>query len=241
MARCHPLGMSYIVRRAPSECWALIMVFTCLAWSRRVFMAAVMMLASTGCVLGEDPAPRLADPLEGVAVIWGGGLVPAPLKSRFGETAWTDVSTLSLPVELLDRFLITPGVTEQPVAAATVDALTNNPGLVGVWVPRKTALVTIGRTLEVVGAGTVTICLPPSATRSQDRPLLVRHLQAGARADLVALSRAAIARRGQRFPRRVATRRKFPAAQSWPAAVVKFPRECGVASSNWPAESMRRS
>jgi cyanophycinase len=68
--------------------------------------------------------------------------------------------------------------------------LARHPGLAGLGVDEETALVVKGRGLSVLGNSTVTVCLSASTTR----PARTQVLKAGDHADLVALSRAALAR-----------------------------------------------
>jgi cyanophycinase len=69
-------------------------------------------------------------------------------------------------------------------------ALQQRPGLVGLGIDEGTALIVDGRGLSVMGESEVVVCLPESETR----PLKIQKLKEGDRADLVAYSRAAIAR-----------------------------------------------
>ena len=68
--------------------------------------------------------------------------------------------------------------------------LAKNPGLFGLGIDESTAVVVQGRRLSVLGESQVAVCLSPS----EERPLKVDLLKSGDEADLVALSRAAIAR-----------------------------------------------
>ncbi len=78
--------------------------------------------------------------------------------------------------------------------------LAKNPGLVGFGIGEGTALVVKGRSLRVLGTGTVTACLAAGA----ERPARTIELKSGAAADLTALRRAAIARTEPPFPPREA-------------------------------------
>jgi cyanophycinase len=68
--------------------------------------------------------------------------------------------------------------------------LDDHPGLFGLGIDEGTAVVVEGRRLSVIGASQVAVCFSPSS----DRPARSELLAAGKQADLVALSRAAIAR-----------------------------------------------
>ncbi|HEX4149988.1 MAG TPA: cyanophycinase [Pirellulales bacterium] len=71
-----------------------------------------------------------------------------------------------------------------------VNVLENHPGFVGFGIDEGTALVAQGRRLRVIGDSQVIACLAPSS----NRPLRIQALNAGDEVDLVAWSRAAIAR-----------------------------------------------
>jgi cyanophycinase len=81
--------------------------------------------------------------------------------------------------------------------ARLFDALSKYPGLVGLGVDEGTALVVRGRELTVIGESYVVVCLPASESRT----IRFDVMRDGARADLVALSRAAIARAKLPHPR----------------------------------------
>ncbi len=74
--------------------------------------------------------------------------------------------------------------------------LETHPGFVGLGIDEGTALVVRGRSLEVLGDSTVSVCLAPSA----NRPALQYEIEAGNSGDLTALRRAAIARAQPAFP-----------------------------------------
>lgn len=77
-----------------------------------------------------------------------------------------------------------------------LSALNQRPGNAGIGVDDQTAVIIRGRAISVVGGSHAVLCLPPSARRTAS----VQVLKAGDRADLVALSRSAIARSGPLFP-----------------------------------------
>jgi cyanophycinase len=74
--------------------------------------------------------------------------------------------------------------------------LREHPGLVGFGVDERAALIVRGRAIEIVGDSDVVICMAPSPTR----PERTDRLSPGMRADLIALSRAAVARSRSPFP-----------------------------------------
>lgn len=74
--------------------------------------------------------------------------------------------------------------------------LAKHPGLFGIGIDEQTAAIIRGRTLEVRGESYVVTILSAGA----GRPLLATKLKSGDKADLIALSRAAIARTQQPWP-----------------------------------------
>ena len=74
--------------------------------------------------------------------------------------------------------------------------LDRHPGLVGLGVDEGTALVVRGRSIRVIGESYVAVCLAPGARR----PTRMDMLGPGDRADLIALSRAAVGRTQPAFP-----------------------------------------
>jgi cyanophycinase len=71
-----------------------------------------------------------------------------------------------------------------------LNVLEENPGWFGLCIDEGTAVVAEGRTLTVVGNSYAVVCL----AASKDRPTGIQVLKAGDKADLIALSRAALAR-----------------------------------------------
>src|SRR5262249_48111817 len=71
-----------------------------------------------------------------------------------------------------------------------IGVLAKHPGLFGIGVDEQTAAIIHGRTIEVRGTSLVVTVLSAGG----NRPLLATKLKAGDKADLIALSRAAIAR-----------------------------------------------
>src|SRR5262249_30504319 len=81
--------------------------------------------------------------------------------------------------------------------------LTTHPGYFGVGIDEQTGVVVQGRTLTVLGEAAVRICYSAAGQQMAD----VQVLNAGAHADLVSLSRAAVTRARQFF-----TKEKQPEA-----------------------------
>ncbi len=105
----------------------------------------------------------------------GGGKIPAQLATGFGLLPNAVVDQHFLKRNRLDRL---------------IDTLHRQPGWFGLGIDEETAVVVKGRTITVVGKAHVLACL----AAGKDRPASCQVLKPGDRADLVALSRAALAR-----------------------------------------------
>ncbi len=116
------------------------------------------------------------------------------------KTTWIDLPTLTTPSPVIDHLLISKGFLQKSPPMELLSQLKDHPGLVGLGVAPGTALVAEGRFLDVDGAADVVFCLPASVTKPDLRPVKFERLKTGKRADLVALNRAAAARRGPAFP-----------------------------------------
>jgi cyanophycinase len=187
-----------------------------------------------------QPAARIAQPTDGLVVIWGGGAIPGSLSEIFAKAAakrsaivvigshaprpqgaaWAqvqpdavdaasriasaDAAWVDAPApagrEVIGQVLVDPGFLQSPEPPALLQRLQTQPGLIGVGVPAGSGLLIRGRRLTVEGKSAVVICLPASVSRPAQRPVFVKKLHRGEEADLIALSRAAIARLGPAFP-----------------------------------------
>lgn len=150
--------------------------------------------------LGTATLAMFHDVLKRGGVIGGtsaGAAIMSPVMIRGG----------GVEPEVCDGFGFLPGtvVDQHFLKRKRQDRLKNvmaaHPGLVGIGIDESTALVVQGRRMTVVGNSQVWTCLSESA----DRPFKTQILQAGTEgidevADLVALSRAAIARAQPRAP-----------------------------------------
>ncbi len=96
-----------------------------------------------------------------------------------------------LPGSVIDQHFIARNRQER-----LTRVLAEHPGLVGFGVDEGTAMIVRGRSIEVLGESAVVVCLAKSATR----PERIERLTPGKPADLIALSRAAVARSGPQFP-----------------------------------------
>ncbi|HYG77501.1 MAG TPA: cyanophycinase [Planctomycetota bacterium] len=80
--------------------------------------------------------------------------------------------------------------------ARLLEVLDNHPGLYGLGIDEDTALIVSGRNMIVLGSSTVSVCFRASENRAQR----IDELRARDPADLIALSRAALARTQPAFP-----------------------------------------
>jgi cyanophycinase len=92
--------------------------------------------------------------------------------------------------------IIDPLVLRQNRVPRLMSVLARHPGFFGVGIDDQTALVVQGRRMSVLGNSYVVACLSASATKLAG----LQSLKAGDQADLVALSRSAIARTQPPFP-----------------------------------------
>jgi cyanophycinase len=144
--------------------------------------AALHGLLRRGGVIGGTSA--------GAAVMSGpmiaGGYIPAKLEQGFGFLPGGIVDQHFLKRDRMNRLL---------------DVLSKNPGWFGMGIDEGTAVIVEGRTLTVVGQSYAVACL----AAGKDRPASCRVLKPQDKADLIALSRAALARRGEPHPALKAT------------------------------------
>lgn len=96
-----------------------------------------------------------------------------------------------LPNSIIDQHFIVGNRQDQ-----LTRVLAQYPSLVGFGVDEGAAMLVRGRSIEVTGDSEVVICMAASATR----PQRVDHLKPGQRADLIALTRATMARCAPSFP-----------------------------------------
>jgi len=117
------------------------------------------------------------------------------------DAVWIDTSSLGSDAMPLDQTLVSSEfVSEVTPPDSICEQLVQLPGLLGLGVPRAAGIIFKGREMEIVGAAKVGVCLPASVSAPTARPLDCKLLKRGDRADLIALSRAAIDRLGERFP-----------------------------------------
>jgi cyanophycinase len=166
--------------------------------------------------------PQFVQPLKQATGVWLGGGVQQRLTDAYlgteVEKAMHNVLTrggvvggTSSGAAVMSRLMIRQGKTVAEtsqgfgfITGAVIDqhflrrnrqqrlmgVLENNPGLFGLGIDEQTAVIVEGRSISVVGNSQACVCY----AGCPERPAKVQTLGDGDRADLVALSRAAIAR-----------------------------------------------
>ena len=119
---------------------------------------------------------------------------------RSYDAVWIEANDLSAQANVLDRIVVSTEFLKPEPAEPVISLLKSNPGRIGIGIPPNTAVVTRGRRLDIVGASDAVVCVPASVSRPADRPLALWKYKPGTEADLIALSRAAMARLGEPFP-----------------------------------------
>lgn len=120
----------------------------------------------------------------------------AAIMSRTMIRGGKETPQMGTGFDLLPGSIIDQHFVARERKARLFAALAEHPGHVGFGIDEGTAMFVKGRTIRVVGSSTVSICLPASKTREAK----VMELKDGQFADLVAMSRAAIARSQPTFP-----------------------------------------
>ena len=116
------------------------------------------------------------------------------------KTVWIEIKDLLPDSDSLDHLLVSNEFLGDSPPESLVAKLTSSPGRVGVGIPTRTALIAKGRKLDVVGESNVVFCLPASIARPEHRTTKLLCNKPGTEADLLELTRSAIARRGPEFP-----------------------------------------
>jgi cyanophycinase len=168
--------------------------------------------------------PEFVMPLHNATGVWFGGgdqsrleatyvgtAVEAAIEkvlSRGGIVGGSSAGAAFMTRVMIDRGAVHRGLDLLP--GAVVDqhfivrnrqerllrVLAEHPDLVGFGVDERAAMLLRGRSIEALGDSDVVICMAPVAARSER----IQHLSPGMRADLIALSRAAVARTQAPFP-----------------------------------------
>jgi cyanophycinase len=159
-----------------------------------------LVVVSLLALVARLPAPERINP-DGIEapVLYAGAGVPAPDVKRFTEQAGDNARAIVLANKVVDEAV--PGVrvaageaTEELVKALTGDG---RPALV---IGEKAALLVNGRTIKVLGEGRAIAILPAGGGRDMKRI----EWKSGTTADYTALRRAALARKSEPYPPKVA-------------------------------------
>jgi cyanophycinase len=160
---------------------------------------------ATGVWLGGGDPAELASAHRGIAelrkLLERGGVVGG---TAAGAAAMSQVmlpgakvpARLSAGLGFLPAGIVEPHFLKGDRMNRLVDALTKNPGWFGLGIDEGTAVLVQGRTMYVMGQSYVVACL----AAGKDRPVSCRVLRPGDRTDLIALSRAALARTQEPHP-----------------------------------------
>jgi cyanophycinase len=167
---------------------------------------------ATAVWIGGGQQARVADAYLGTAVekeiyallkrggTVGGTSAGAAVMSRLMIASGNPQARTARGFDLLPGAVVDQHFLKRDRKARLLGVLEKHPGLVGLGIDEGTALVVRGRSMQVVGDSTVTVCLAKSA----DRPVRTHELRPGVSADLTTLRRAAVARAGEPFPPRPA-------------------------------------
>lgn len=167
---------------------------------------------ATGVWFDGGLQARIADAYVGTAVekelhallrrggVVGGTSAGAAVMSRLMIASGNPEAKTGRGFDLLPGAVVDQHFLQRDRKGRLLNVLAKHPGLVGVGIDEDTALVVKGRTLQVLGKSSVTVCLAASATR----PARAIELKAGQVADLTTLRRAALARTEAPFPPKVA-------------------------------------
>jgi cyanophycinase len=157
---------------------------------------------ATGVWIGGGVQQRLTDAYLGTAVekalhgvlardgVVGGTSSGAAVMSRLMILQGKTVAETSQGFGFLTGAVVDQHFIKRNRQQRLMGVLENNPGLFGLGIDEATAVVVEGRRMTVMGASQACICFAGCS----ERPPKVQMLKNGEQADLVALSRAAIAR-----------------------------------------------
>jgi cyanophycinase len=149
----------------------------------------------TEAYLGTAVEKELVNLLARGGVI-GGTSAGAAVMSKVMIAGGNPEAKLAKGFGFLTHAVLDQHFLKRERTARLVGVLAKNPGLFGIGIDEGTAAIIKGRTLTVRGTSSVVIILSEGA----GRPLLQTTLKAGAKADLIALSRAAVVRTQSPWP-----------------------------------------
>jgi cyanophycinase len=152
---------------------------------------------------GDNPA-RLVELLADTALVKelkkllgrGGALAGAGKGAAVLGEVWRTGKRDAAGLSLLPGAVLEIGVLRHNRVNSLVEVVNRQRGLVGLGIDEQTDLLVRGRRLSVVGDSYAVVCLAGSSRRPLRLDVLTRFSQA----DLIALSRAAIARSSPPFP-----------------------------------------
>jgi cyanophycinase len=173
----------------------------------------VSLREATGVWFGGGSQARVAEAYLGTGVekelyallarggVVGGTSAGAAIMSRVMISGGTAKADLGTGFNLLPGSVIDQHFTARNRRVRLVGVISARPALVGYGIDEGTALIARGRSLQVLGEGTVSVLLGPAGKGDDEsRPLKEQLLRKGQVADLTALRRAALLRAGERFP-----------------------------------------
>lgn len=131
----------------------------------------------------------------------GGTSAGAAILSRIMIASGSDQPQLGTGWDMIPGVIIDQHFTERRRLERLEIAVRQNPTLAGLGVDEGTAAVAAGRTLTVVGSGSVTVVLPPCGYRSDN----IIRIPAGQSADLTQFRRAARQRTSGNDPGKTST------------------------------------
>lgn len=127
----------------------------------------------------------------------GGSSAGAAIQSRIMLTGVSaNVNVLITGFDLLPGSIVDQHFLKRNRKPRLIEAVTKQPGVLGVGIDEATALVVKGREMRVVGESSVTFCL----ASADQRPLREIEIKQGDTADLTTLRRAALQRTLPPFP-----------------------------------------
>ena len=161
-----------------------------------------LLTEATGVWLGGGDQSKITAAYKGTAVeaelhkllgrrgVIGGTSAGAAVMSRLMIAGGTVPPRLGEGLGFLPGGVIDQHFLKRKRMDRLLDVLAKHPGWFGLGIDEETAVIVQGRSLTVAGKSQVIVC----QAAGKDRPASTQTLKPGERADLVALSRAALAR-----------------------------------------------
>jgi cyanophycinase len=173
---------------------------------------------ASGVWFGGGDQLRIADAYLGTGVekelhallkrggVIGGTSAGAAIMSRLMIVGGTKEAKTAQGFDFLPGAVVDQHFLKRNRQERLFGLINKHPELVGFGIDEGTALIIQGRTLNVIGASTVTVCL----AKSPQREARTIELKPGPSADLTALRRAAVARAAAPFPSKEPTTPEVP-------------------------------